>query len=48
MKYLSYKNLREKGGPEFSEAEAKAIAAAFEVTDGHHGDGEMLPRPRKL
>ena len=27
MKYLSYRNLGEKGGPEFSEAEVKAIAA---------------------
>ena len=26
MKYLSYRNLAEKGGPEFSEAQAKAIA----------------------
>ena len=26
MKYLSYRNLAEKGGPEFTEAEAKAIA----------------------
>ena len=34
MKYLSYRNLAEKGGPEFSEAEAKAIAASFEVKDG--------------
>jgi ubiquinol-cytochrome c reductase cytochrome c1 subunit len=29
MKYLSYRNLGEKGGPEFSEAETKAIAASF-------------------
>ena len=34
MKYLSYRNLAEKGGPEFSEADAKAIAASFEVPDG--------------
>ena len=27
MKYLSYRNLAEKGGPEFTELEAKAIAA---------------------
>ena len=33
LKYLSYRNLAEKGGPEFSEAEAKAIAANFEVSD---------------
>ena len=48
MKYLSYRNLREKGGPEFSEAEAKAIAASFEVTDGPNADGEMFIRPGKL
>ena len=48
MKYVSYRNLAEKGGPEFSEAEAKAIAASFEVTDGPNADGEMFTRPAKL
>jgi len=48
MKYLSYRNLGEKGGPEFSEAEVKAIAASFEVTDGPNSDGEMFLRPGKL
>ena len=48
MKYLSYRNLAEKGGPEFSEEEAKAIAANFEVTDGPNDDGEMFTRPAKL
>ena len=48
MKYLSYRNLAEKGGPEFSEAEAKAIAASFEVIDGPNTDGEMFTRPGKL
>ena len=48
MKYLSYRNLAEKGGPEFSEAQAKAIAASFEVTDGPNSDGEMFTRPGKL
>ena len=48
MKYLSYRNLDEKGGPEFSIAEAKAIAASFEVTDGPNDDGEMFTRPGKL
>ena len=33
MKYLSYRNLAEKGGPEFSEEQAKAIAASFDVKD---------------
>jgi ubiquinol-cytochrome c reductase cytochrome c1 subunit len=48
MKYLSYRNLSEKGGPEFSVAQAKAIAASFEVTDGPNSDGEMFTRPGKL
>jgi len=48
MKYLSYRNLAEKGGPEFSEAEVKAIAASFEVKDGPNSDGDMFTRPGKL
>ena len=48
LKYLSYRNLSEKGGPEFSIDQAKAIAANFEVTDGPNEDGEMFVRPAKL
>ncbi len=48
MKYLSYRNLAEKGGPEFTEEQAKAIAASFEVKDGPNADGEMFTRPGKL
>ena len=48
MKYLSYRNLSEKGGPEFTEQEAKSIAASFEVTDGPNADGDMFTRPGKL
>ena len=48
MKYLSYRNLAEKGGPEFTKEEAKAIAANFEVTDGPNDDGEMFTRPARL
>ena len=48
MKYLSYRNLAEEGGPEFSEEQAKAIAANFEVIDGPNDDGEMYTRPAKL
>ena len=48
MKYLSYRNLAEKGGPEFSEAEVKAIATSFEITDGPNSDGDMFLRPGKL
>ena len=48
LKYLSYRNLTEKGGPEFSEAEAKAIAANFEVIDGPNSTGEMFTRSGRL
>ena len=45
MNLLSYRNLGEKGGPEFSVEQVKAIAANFEVTDGPNSDGEMFTRP---
>ena len=46
--HLSYRNLSEKGGPEFSVEEAKAIAAQFEVEDGPNSDGEMFTRLGRL
>ena len=45
MNLLSYRNLGEKGGPEFSIDQVKAIAASFEVTDGPDSQGEMFTRP---
>ena len=48
MKYLSYRNLAEKGGPEFTIDQAKAIAASFEVKDGPNSDGDMFTRPGRL
>ena len=48
VQHLSYRNLSEKGGPEFSAEEAKAIAAQFEVEDGPNSDGEMFMRPGRL
>ena len=45
MKYLSYRNLGQKGGPEFSLAEVKAIAASYEIEDGPNSEGEMFTRP---
>ena len=47
-KYLSYRNLSEKGGPEFSVEEAKAIASKFEVEDGPNSEGEMFIRSGRL
>ena len=48
MKYVSYRNLSEPGGPEFTEEQVKAIATSFEVIDGPNNDGEMFVRPAKL
>ena len=45
VKFVSYRNLGEAGGPEFTEAEVKTIAAASNVTDGPNADGEMFERP---
>jgi ubiquinol-cytochrome c reductase cytochrome c1 subunit len=45
MKYLSYRNLGQKGGPEFSLEEVKAIAASYEIEDGPNREGEMFTRP---
>ena len=48
MQHLSYRNLSEKGGPEFSVEEVKAIASQFEVEDGPNSEGEMFLRPARL
>ena len=45
MNLLSYRNLGEKGGPEFSIDQVKAIASNFEVMDGPNSEGEMFTRP---
>ena len=47
MRLLSYRNLGEKGGPEFSADQVKAIATTFEVIDGPDNQGEMFTRPGK-
>ena len=48
VQHLSYRNLLEKGGPQFSVEEAKAIASQFEVEDGPNNDGEMFMRSARL
>ena len=47
MQYLSYRNLSQKGGPEFTLGEVKAIAASYEVEDGPNSDGDMYTRPAR-
>lgn len=45
FKYVSFRNLGEPGGPEFSAGEVDALAADVEVIDGPDADGEMFERP---
>jgi ubiquinol-cytochrome c reductase cytochrome c1 subunit len=45
MGLMSYRNLTEPGGPEFTEDQVKALAATFQVQDGPNGEGEMFERP---
>ena len=47
MQYLSYRNLGEPGGPEFTLEEVKAIAASVEIEDGPDSQGEMFTRQGK-
>ncbi len=42
---IPFRNLAEPGGPEFSEAQVKALAAEYKVQDGPNDDGNMFERP---
>ncbi len=48
LKLLAFRNLAEPGGPGFTEAQAAAIAAGFQVTAGPNDQGEMFKRPGTL
>ncbi len=43
---VKFRNLSQPGGPEFSEAQVKALAAEYEIEDGPDVEGEMFIRPR--
>lgn len=45
MRLLSYRNLGEPGGPEFSEKSVDAIASQVQISDGPNEKGEMFQRP---
>jgi len=47
LEYISFRNLGQPGGPEFSEEEVKALAAEYTVTDGPDEQGDMFERPAK-
>ena len=48
LKLLSFRNLADPDGPAFTEAQAAAIAATFQVTDGPNDQGQMFQRPGKI
>jgi ubiquinol-cytochrome c reductase cytochrome b/c1 subunit len=48
LNLLSFRNLAEPGGPDFTAAQAAAIAATFQVTDGPNDKGQMFQRPGKI
>ncbi len=45
LKLVSFRNLSEAGGPEFSAAQVKALAADYKIKDGPNDAGEMFERP---
>ena len=47
MNLVDFRNLGDEGGPHFSVAEVKALAASYQVTDGPNDAGDMFQRPGK-
>jgi ubiquinol-cytochrome c reductase cytochrome c1 subunit len=47
MKLLSFRNLSEKGGPQFTEGQVKTLAAEYKVKDGPNESGDMFERPAR-
>ena len=45
MHFMSFRNLSQGGGPEFSESQVKALSATFKVQDGPNDAGDMFDRP---
>ncbi len=41
---IAFRNLAEEGGPGFSEAQVKALAAEYKIKDGPNDQGEMFER----
>jgi cytochrome c1 len=48
MNLVSFRNLSEPGGPEFTPAQAAAIAAEYKVQDGPNDQGEMFERAGRV
>jgi len=48
LKLVAFRELAAPGGPGFTEAQAKAIAAEYTIEDGPNDDGKMFSRPGRL
>ncbi|MPZ56315.1 MAG: cytochrome c1 [Rhizobiales bacterium] len=48
MNLLRFRNLAEPGGPEFSLAQAAAVAAEYKIKDGPNEQGEMFERDGRI
>ena len=47
MNLVAFRNLGDPGGPHFTQAQVKALAASYQVTDGPNDAGDMFQRPGK-
>ena len=45
LSYVAFRNLAEPGGPEFSEAQVRTLAAEYKIQDGPNEAGDMFERP---
>jgi cytochrome c1 len=45
LSYVAFRNLSQPGGPEFSEAQVRALAAEYKIQDGPNDAGDMFERP---
>ncbi len=48
LSMVAFRNLAEEGGPGFTEAQARAIAAEYQIKDGPNDQGDMFERPGRL
>jgi ubiquinol-cytochrome c reductase cytochrome b/c1 subunit len=48
LKLIAFRNLADPGGPNFTEAQAAAVAAEYQVQDGPNDQGQMFQRPGRL
>jgi cytochrome c1 len=48
LSLVAFRNLAEPGGPEFSPAQAAAVAAEYKIKDGPNDQGEMFERPGRV